>query len=181
MIPPVVIFYNSGLFRKLFGDTMRIRRQCCNERLKVSAMGTTNWNPAPLLRLSGSSRETYALHAGVKLDLFSHLADGSCAAIELSKKLELDARSLIMLLDALVALQLLEKQGDGYYVPESFSAFLNRKSPGYLGHIIIHHHHLVEGWSRLDEVVRSGAPMRPRASHEPTGQRPLIRYILSGR
>lgn len=131
-------------------------------------METTNWSPAELLKLSGSYWETCALHAGVKLDLFSELADGSCAVNELSKKLGLDARGLTMLLDALVALQLLEKQGDEYSVPEGVSAFLARKSTGYLGHIIMHHHHLVEGWSRLDEAVRSGAPVRNRVSHEPT-------------
>ncbi len=131
-------------------------------------METINWNPAALLKLSGGYWETCVLHAGVKLDLFSYLADGSYAVTELSKKLELDARGLTMLLDALVALQLLEKQGDGYSVPESVSAFLDRKSPGYLGHIIMHHHHLVEGWSRLDEAVRSGTPVRHRVSHEPT-------------
>ena len=131
-------------------------------------MEIPNWNPATLLKLSGSYWETCALHAGVKLDLFSHLADGPCAATELSMKLGLDIRGLTMLLDALVALQLLKKQIDEYSVPKSVSAFLDRKSPGYLGHIIMHHHHLVEGWSRLDEAVRIGAPVRNRISHEPT-------------
>lgn len=30
----------------------------------------------------------------------------------------------------------------------------------------MHHHHLVEGWARLDEAVASGAPVRDRVSHE---------------
>jgi len=131
-------------------------------------METTNWNPAELLKLSGSYWTTCTLHAGVKLDIFTHLTDGPCTSTELSRKLELEDRSLTMLLDALVAMQLLEKLGDGYVVTESISPFLDRKSPGYLGHIIMHHHHLVEGWSRLDEAVRSGAPVRSRVSHEPT-------------
>ena len=37
-----------------------------------------------------------------------------------------------------------------------------------MGHIISHHHHLVEGWSRLDESVLSGEPVRNRLSHEPS-------------
>ena len=32
--------------------------------------------------------------------------------------------------------------------------------------IILHHHHLVEGWARLDEAVSTGAPSRARVSHE---------------
>ena len=71
-------------------------------------MESINWNPAELLKLSGSYWGTCALHAGVKLDLFTHLVDGPCATTELSERLELDARGLAMLLDALVALQLLD-------------------------------------------------------------------------
>lgn len=131
-------------------------------------MGTIEWIPAELLKLSGSYWGTCALHAGVKLNLFTHLVDGPCATTEIAKKLGLDARGLSMLLDALVALQLLEKQDEKYAVTESAAPFLDRKSPAYLGHIIMHHHHLVEGWSRLDEAVRSGAPVRNRVSHEPS-------------
>ena len=35
-----------------------------------------------------------------------------------------------------------------------------------MGHIIMHHHHLVEGWSRLDEAVTTGTSVRKRSSHE---------------
>ena len=133
-------------------------------------METTDWNPGELLKLSGSYWATCTLHAGVKLDLFSHLADGPRTSTQLSEKLSLNARGLTMLLNALVALQLLEKQGNGYVVSESVAPFLDRKAPGYLGHIIMHHHHLVEGWSHLDDAVRSGGPVRNRVSHEPTDQ-----------
>ena len=75
-------------------------------------METSNWNPATLLKLSGSYWETCTLHACVKLDLFTQLADGPSAATELSKKLDLDVRGFTILLDALVALQLLKQQGD---------------------------------------------------------------------
>ena len=131
-------------------------------------MEKTNTNPAELLKLSGNYWETCVLHAGVKLDLFSHLVDSPCTALQLCEKLSLDARGLTMLLDALTGLQLLEKQGEGYVATESASLFLNRKSPSYLGHIIMHHHHLMDGWSRLDEAVRSGTPVRNRISHEPS-------------
>lgn len=131
-------------------------------------MAAIDWNPGELLKLSGSYWETCVLHAGVKLDLFTPLADGPCTAAELSKKLVLDKRALIMLLDALVALQLLKKQGNEYVVTESAAPFLDSRSPGYLGHIIMHHHYLMEGWGHLDEAVRSGAPVRKRVTHEPS-------------
>jgi len=36
-------------------------------------------------------------------------------------------------------------------------------SPEYLGFIIMHHHHLMAGWSRLDEAVLVGPPVMYRA------------------
>jgi hypothetical protein len=33
-----------------------------------------------------------------------------------------------------------------------------------LGNIILHHHHLVESWSRLDQGVQSGGPVRERST-----------------
>ena len=131
-------------------------------------METINWNPAELLKLSGSYWGTCALHAGVKLDLFSPLAIQPQTATELAAELGVDERGVAMLLDALTALQLLVKQGGCYSATGFATEFLDRSAPGYLGHIILHHHHLVESWSRLDEAVREGAPVRNRVSHEPT-------------
>ncbi|MDZ4184986.1 MAG: methyltransferase [Desulfuromonadales bacterium] len=124
-------------------------------------MDQPNWNPAELLKLSGGYWSACALHAGVKLDLFSH--SGTIA--ELARATACDVRGLAMLLNALVALGLLDKEGE-HYAPTVFSAeYLARSSPRYLGYIILHHHHLMAGWSRLDEAVQSGAPLRSPISH----------------
>lgn len=133
-------------------------------------MDKTDWNPGELLKLSGSYWATCTLHAGVKLDLFTPLAKGALTAAELAADRALDDRGLVMLLDALSAMGLLLKQ-DEHYSTTGFSAkFLDRNSAAYLGHIIMHHHHLVESWSRLDQAVTSGAPVRDRVSHQPTEQ-----------
>lgn len=120
------------------------------------------WNPAELLQLSGGYWSTCALHAGVKLELFSHAGTTS----ELALATASDERGLEMLLNALTALGLMEKQGDRYAATNFAAEYLSRTSPSYLGYIIMHHHHLMAGWSRLDESVRSGAPIRGRVSHD---------------
>ncbi len=73
-----------------------------------------------------------------------------------------------MLLDALTALDLLQKKDDIYSTTPFSAEFLAKSSTKYMGHIISHHHHLVEGWARLDESVLSGQPVRDRVSHEPS-------------
>jgi SAM-dependent methyltransferase len=131
-------------------------------------MENMDWNPAELLKLSGNYWNTCTLHAGVKLDLFTKLADVSLSAAELALQLEIPERGLAMLLDALTAMELLDKQEQHYCATPFAGLFLSSASPAYLGHIILHHHHLVESWSRLDEAVREGAPVRDRISHQPT-------------
>jgi len=131
-------------------------------------MENTDWNPAELLKLSGSYWNTCTLHAGVKLDLFTPLAARELSAKELAAELEIPERGLAMLLDALTAMELLTKQGGRYAATPFAGQFLSTGSPAYLGHIINHHHHLVESWSRLDEAVREGRPVRDRVSHQPT-------------
>lgn len=120
------------------------------------------WNPAELLQLSGGYWSACALHAGVKLDLFSHAG----TAPELAEASSGDVRGVEMLLNALASLGLMEKTGDRYSATAFAAEYLSRTSPHYLGHIIMHHHHLMAGWARLDESVRSGAPIRGRVSHD---------------
>ncbi|MCM2358127.1 MAG: SAM-dependent methyltransferase [Geobacteraceae bacterium] len=123
------------------------------------------WTPADLLQLSGGYWSACALHAGVKLDLFTPLAERAHTPAELARLLNADPRGLTMLLAALAALDLLEKWGDAYAAAPFAAEFLSRSSPKYLGHIILHHHHLMTGWTHLDEAVKSGGPVRERLSH----------------
>jgi len=124
------------------------------------------WTPPELLKMSGCYWSSCALHAGVSLGLFTPLSESPATAAELAVRLDLDERGLAMLLDALSALGLLEKNERVYRATPFAAEFLAANATSYLGHIIQHHHHLVESWSRLDEVVRSGQPGRRRVSHD---------------
>jgi SAM-dependent methyltransferase len=124
-------------------------------------MDQRNWNPAELLQLSGGYWSACALHAGVKLDLFSH----SGTAVQLADATASEIRGVEMLLNAMTALGLMEKEGE-CYTPTTFaSEYLARSSPRYIGYIIMHHHNLMAGWVNLDDSVKSGTPFRGRISH----------------
>ncbi len=122
-----------------------------------------------LLKLASGCWKPCTLHAGVKLDVFSHLAHSPMMAADLARLLEVDGRGLDMLLHALVAMDLLNKDEDRFSATPFSAVHLARQSPQYLGHIIMHHHFLVDGWSRLDEAVRHGRPVRKRSSHDTDG------------
>jgi len=129
-------------------------------------METKQWTVGDLLQLSGGYWSACALHAGVKLDMFTPLAAGRHTVPELAELLKSDARGLAMLLNALTALNLLEKQGETYGTTAFSAEFLARTSPSYVGYIIMHHHHLMASWAYLDEAVKSGGPIRRPVSHD---------------
>lgn len=95
------------------------------------------------------------------LDLFRALGDGATAS-DLAGRLEVDARALGLVLNALVALKLLDKE-DGVYrnapVSERYLA-----GEGYRGHILRHLHHCWDSWNDLAGVLKRGAPDRARES-----------------
>lgn len=128
-------------------------------------MDVKGWTVPDLLKLSGDYWSACALHAGVKLDVFTPLSERPRTAPEVAAIVHANTRGLGMLLNALAALALLRKEGNSYVATPFAADVLSRNSPGYLGHIIMHHHHLMESWSRLDEAVASGGPVRERVSH----------------
>lgn len=123
-------------------------------------------HPGRLLALSSSYWHACALHAGVKLEVFTQLADRQLSAAEVATELDASVRGMELLLNALVAMGLLSKN-EGRFTDTSESAILlNRASPRYVGFIIMHHHHLVDGWAQLDDAVRSGRPVARRSHGE---------------
>ena len=121
-------------------------------------------NVAELLKLSGAFWTTATIHAGVKLDLFTALAHKPQTATELASHVQADNRALAMLLNALTALELLEKRNETFSTNAFSAQYLAKDSPDYLGHIVMHHHYLVEGWSKLDQAVLTGKAVRTRST-----------------
>lgn len=122
-------------------------------------MAQDQWHPGRLLEISGSYWRTFTLHAAVKLDVFTCIGDEDKSASAVAKELGTHADSTARLLGALTAMGLLSKKGDQYQNTQPGRAFLSKDSSQYIGHMIMHHHHLVESWSRLDEAIASGQPI----------------------
>ena len=128
-------------------------------------METSEWTVPDLLQLSGGYWAICALHTAVRLDVFSHLEGVILAAEDLATECRSDPRAMEMLLNGLTSIGLLIKN-DGCYSDTPFAVkYLVKSSPEYLGHIIMHHHHLMNSWTMLHESIRSGEPVRGKISH----------------
>ena len=102
-------------------------------------MTAGEWNPGSLLALSGSYWQTCALHAAVKLDLFTAIGDERIDAAAVARRIDGDARGVEMLLNALTALELLEKSEGGFTNTPAAQTFLSKSSKRYIGHMVMHH------------------------------------------
>jgi len=121
-------------------------------------------NPGELLEISGYFWKTCVLHAAVKLDVFTVIGGAQLTGKEISQKLNGSQRGMERLLNALTAMDLLVKTDGKYANSPAGKTFLAKDSAKYIGHIIMHHHHLLESWSQLDQAVLSGRPVRTQAS-----------------
>lgn len=126
-------------------------------------MESRQWNPGELLELSGAFWQPCVLHAAVKLDVFTAIGDVQLSAETIAQKIGASRKGLERLLNALVAMELLGKSGDRFANVPCGREFLSRGSSKYIGHIILHHHHLVAGWGQLDRAVQSGQSIRNRS------------------
>ncbi|MFC1743038.1 methyltransferase [Candidatus Riflebacteria bacterium] len=126
-------------------------------------MNQTEWHPGKLMELSGGYWKTCALHAAVKLEIFSAIGEQSLTGEELAQKLDCSKRGLLMLLNSLRAMDLLQKEGDKFNNTQASKTFLCKDSPAYMGFMIMHHHHIMQGWIKLAEGVKTGAPVRKKA------------------
>ena len=127
-------------------------------------MDKPNWNPGTLLGLSGQYWKTCLLHAAVKLDLFTTLGDDAMTGKMVAEKIGADADAVERMLNALAAMGLAEKKVDTFLNVDTAGRYLRKDSKAYLGFMILHHRHLMESWSRMDDAVLTGKPVRTRSS-----------------
>ena len=125
-----------------------------------------DWDVGELLSTSSSYWRGCSLQAGVRLDIFTAIANDCLSLSEIATRIEADERGTEYLLNALSAMGLLVKE-DGYYSnSEASLEFFSCNSPKYMGYIILHHHHILDGWAQLHEAVKTGSPVEKRSYGE---------------
>jgi len=116
-------------------------------------------SPRRLLELAWSYAPPLIVGAALKHRIFDLLADGPKTVAQVSQENGASIRGVRAIMNALVAFELLRKDGREHYAltPES-ETFLVRGKPAYLGGFLQHGDQLIPKWLQLPEVVRSGKP-----------------------
>jgi len=96
--------------------------------------------------------------------VFDHLAERKSAG-ELAAILAVDPRGIEILLNALSGLGLLDKREERYVNTELAGKYLVSGTPWYQGDMVKHYDTLWQNWSELDEIVRTGKPVRRATDH----------------
>jgi precorrin-6B methylase 2 len=107
--------------------------------------------------------ETKILLTAVTLDVFSTLETRSSTASDAAVELGADERALGLLMNALVAIGLLTKEGERYTNTGVAQRYLIRNRPGYVGDLLLLHDAEWRNWSGLEQAVRTGRS--PTSSH----------------
>jgi len=112
-----------------------------------------------LARVASGHAEARIIQVAVSMKIFDALKDRSLSVASLASTLSADSRGTELLLNALVALGLLEKTDDRFSLNRVSSNYLVTSSPEYYGHMILFDSALWSSWGSLEQAVRTGSAL----------------------
>lgn len=126
----------------------------------------TRPDPARIIELSNAFYGSCVLFTASDAGIFAELARaGAATASQVASSLGLAERGAGLLLDACVALGLLEKHGAEYRTTTSSAFFLVPGSPGDLSRAIRYNRDVYASWGKLAEFARTGRPVEKPELH----------------
>lgn len=126
-------------------------------------MNHTPPSPELFFETVNAYQRTEALRAAIELGLFSHIAAGKTNPTTLGAAAGANPRAIRILADFLTVIGFLEKRGTDYALPPHAAAFLDRKSPAYLGGTLefLLTPTLRDSFSVLTQAVKQGGTALP--------------------
>lgn len=115
------------------------------------------WTTEEVLGVSSAFQECRILLSAAELDLFSKLKDGPRTADDIAATEGWGARGLRILMDALAAMEFLQKNPDGLYsVEPSVAALLAGDGAKTVLPLVLHRVTMWKSWSHLTDIIRTG-------------------------
>ncbi len=112
------------------------------------------------LELGYSFFKSKVLLTAVRLDVFNIIDETGLSVGDISAKMNSNVRATETFLDAMVSLDLLQKDNEKYFnTEEGKEIFINGRDM-YIGDIVILQDVMWDAWSRLSDSVISGEPAR---------------------
>ena len=114
--------------------------------------------PVRVFEMMTAYQQSAALQAAIELDLFTAIAEGHSSAAELAAHCQASERGIRILSDYWTVHGLLTKNDARYALTAESAAFLNKKSPAYLGAMsgFLGGPHIRKQFDVLAEAVRKG-------------------------
>lgn len=103
----------------------------------MSAQTSSQPNPARILESINAYQTTLALKGAVELEIFTHIADGASTVAEIARRCNAAERGVRILCDFLTVSGFLTKTGAAYGLTPDSGAFLNKRSPAYIGSVAL--------------------------------------------
>jgi hypothetical protein len=127
-------------------------------------------DPSHIMQTATGFWASKVLLTAVELDLFTTLGDKALTAPELGNSLGLHPRGTYDFFDALVALEFLDRDGDGpegrYRATPETAAFLSKTSPTYIGGMPeMLNSRLFGFWNHLGTALKTGQPQSEIKTH----------------
>ena len=124
---------------------------------------TPQLDPSPILQTAFAFWSSKVLLTAVEFGVFTKLGDRRMTGEELGAELGLHSRGISDFFDALVAMQFLDREGDGppakYFNTPAAALYLDHGSPRYVGGwLVMLNDRLFKFWHDLPEALRTGRP-----------------------
>lgn len=119
---------------------------------------TRSWKTDELLEKVRGFQGACVIAAAAELDVFTAIGDKPSTAAVVAARIGGQPRATAVLLDALVALELLTKRGDAYRVPADVADLLAEDSPINVLPGVRHQANCLRRWAQLARVVKTGQP-----------------------
>lgn len=111
-----------------------------------------------LERISNGFIEAKILLTATELRIFDGLAGPGMTAEAVARRIEGRLRGVEILLDALTAMEIVDKDGDVYRLREEYVPYLSESSPTHYPSLLRHRNRMFGNWARLEDRITGDAP-----------------------
>ncbi len=123
-------------------------------------------NPSRIMSLASIFQDSAILFAASDLGIFTALSKaGTATAASIAHTLGLDERGTGLLMNAAVAVGLLEKEGECFRNTPESDLFLVAGRKGDLSSALLYMRDVYPAWGRLPNLVKTGEPVEPPELH----------------